>query len=59
VTERKGHTVMRKRSLLIDHIIPEYVDKPNQACLEMYLLYQIRDLVEYVQAMNLMLIWMS
>jgi hypothetical protein len=47
---------MRKRSLLIDHIIPEYVDEPNQTCLEMYLLYQIRDLVGHVQAMNLMLI---
>jgi hypothetical protein len=58
VTDRKGHTVVRKRSLLIDHIIPEYVDKPYQACLEMYLLYQIRDLVGHVQAMNLMLIWM-
>jgi hypothetical protein len=56
VTDRKGHTVVRKRSLLIDHIIPEYVDKPNQTCLEMYLLYQIRDLVGHVQAMNLMLI---
>jgi hypothetical protein len=55
----RGHTVMQRRSRPINHIIPEYVDIPNRACSMMTPLYQIRDLVRHVQAMNLMLIWMS
>jgi len=48
---------MRKRSLPIDRIALVYVHRPDPACsTKKDPLYQIRDLVEYAQAMNSMLI---
>jgi len=44
---------VRKRSLPINRIALVYVDTPDPACsTKKDPLYQIRDLVEHVQAMN-------